>query len=257
MRRILCLIAILLPCACSVKENRSGCPCDLLIRPTEKLKTEGSVVVSIVQEGTVVKQEMLSREEFEAGSCVIKVNRNPTTVTVFSGITSMNLVQGRKLDIKAEHQCDEIFSCSTSADLDKEKMEYTVSLHKNFARLFLTVLNLREGMDLSISGKVSGYDLLDAAPCSGHFKCLPDGNEESKAWCIRLPRQLDDDLSLDVIIDGETVRTIALGALISATGYSFKDEDLMDITMTVDLDKSYALFGVEGWAPVTFPLIEY
>ena len=251
------MVALLLPCACTVKENRSGCPCDLLIRPTEKLKTEGSVVVSLVQDGTVVKQEMLSREDFESGNCMITVSRKPTMITVFTGITSMNLLKGRKLDIKTENQCDELFSSSTSTDLTGESMEYRVSLHKNFARLLLTVYNLKEGMTLGISGKVSGYDLLDAAPYEGTFNCLPEGDKGSMDYCIRLPRQLDDDLSLNVVAGGEKVRSIALGALIASSGYSFKDEDLKDISMTVDLEKSYASLIIEGWDQETIPLIEY
>lgn len=214
-------------------------------------------MVSLVQDGTVVKQEMLGREDFESGNCMITVSRKPTMITVFTGITSMNLLEGRKLDIKSENQCDELFSSSSTADLTGESMEYLVSLHKNFARLFLTVYNLKEGMTLGISGKVSGYNLLDAAPYEGAFNCLPEGDKDTRDYCIRLPRQLDDDLFLNVMTGGETVRSIALGSLIASSGYSFKDEDLRDITLTVDLEKSYAALMIEGWDQEEIPLIEY
>ena len=65
MRKILCFIALLLPWACSVKEDRSGCPCELVVRCEEPLKTEGSVLVSVIQNNMVVKQGMMSREDFE------------------------------------------------------------------------------------------------------------------------------------------------------------------------------------------------
>lgn len=251
------LALCLLPCACTVKENRSICPCDLLILPEGPVETAGSVLVSIVQDGTLVGQEMLSREEFEAGGCRITVNRGPTKVTVFTGITSMNLLQGRKLDIRSEHQCDELFSCSDDAELDGDNYEYPVSLHKNFARLYLTVLNIREGMNICVNGSVSGYDLLNASPCEGCFSCPTENVDAAQGCCIRLPRQKDDSLVLDIEQEGETVRSVPLGALIESTGYSFEDEDLMDIAMTVDLEKSYASLSVLGWKSVTFPKIEF
>ena len=257
MRRILCLTVLALLLSCSVKENRSHCPCDLLVRPGEKLESEGSVVVSIVQDGLVVGQEMLSREEFEAGKCVMTVDRVPATVTVFSGITTMSLQKGVQLGIRTEQQCDELFSCSISADLNAESYECPVSLHKNFARLYLTVLNLRNGMDLCVSGTVGGYNLLDAAPCEGDFIIPTENSDAARGCCIRLPRQLDDSLALEITMEGELVRSVPLGALIASTGYSYSDEDLMDIAMTVDLDKSYASLSVEGWEKVTIPFIEF
>ncbi len=257
MRRILCLLLTVLTSSCTVKENRSDCPCDLLVRPAEKLESEGSVVVSIVQDGKVVKQEMLDREDFEDGKCRLEVSRRPTTVTVFTGITSMNLKGGSKLDISSEHQCDELFSCSENANPAGESCDCSISLHKNFARLYLTVLNLKKGMDLSVSGTVAGYYLMDAAPCKGDFNILTENADAARGCCIRLPRQLDESLSMVISRDGECLRNIPLGTLIASTGYSFQDEDLMDIAMTLDLEKSYASVNIEGWDKVTIPIIEF
>ncbi len=251
------IIAFLLLCSCTVKENRSVCPCDLLVRPAKALLSDGSVVVSVVQDGAVVKQEMLSREEFEAGECKITVSRKPAVVTVFSGITSMNLLRGRTLDIGYEQECDELFSSSSNAELSGDSFEYPVSLHKNFARLYLTVLNPVPGSQMSVSGTVAGYDLLDAAPREGDFIRAAGEPEVAQGCCIRLPRQLDNSLSLNVVFEGETIRRVPLGSLIAASGYSFADEDLKDITMTVDIEKSYAKVSVADWSNEEIPLIDF
>ena len=251
------MAVLLLPCSCTVKENRSDCPCDILILPAEKLESRGNVVVSLVQDGIVVGQEMLEGEEFEAGKCIMTVSRKPTTVTVFSGITSMSLQGGRKLHVRTEQQCDELFSCSSDTHLTGDSHECPIYLHKNFARLYLTVLNLRNNQELCLNGTVCGYDLLDAAPCEGDFNILPESGDAAHGCCIRLPRQTDESLVMNVMSSGTVVKTVPLAALISATGYSFEDEDLMDIVMTVDLEKSYAAVSVEGWDTITIPLIQY
>ena len=66
MRKFFCFIAALLPLACSVKEDRSVCPCELVVRSEDVLKTEGSVLVSVVQEGSVVKHSAVPKEMFKA-----------------------------------------------------------------------------------------------------------------------------------------------------------------------------------------------
>ena len=252
--RCRCLIALLLLCACSVKENRSVCPCELTVRPQEPLPSDGSVLVSVVQDGLVVKQGMLSKEEFESGCCKLSVSRKPTYVTVFAGITSMNPLQGRRLDISNEHQCDEVYSCNSFAELDGDSYEHLVSLHKNFARLKLTVLNVPEDVKMRICGTVRGYDLLDAAPYEGLFACNPEDGENASTARLRLPRQLDEGLSLEIQGSADTLKNIPLGHLISLTGYSFNDEDLLDIAMAVDLDKSLAILNVADWEEKRYPL---
>lgn len=254
MRRILCLLVPLLLCACSVKEDRSACPCKLVVRPAEGLGTEGSVVVSMVQDGIVVGQELLGSEDFIDGCCEIVVSRRPTQVTVFAGITTMSLKQGRILDIRSDNQCDELFSCKGTAELNGDRVEYTVKLHKNFARLNLKVLNLAEGTDLRVRGTVNGYDLLYCDPREGLFGCSAPGAGPEAEYCIRIPRQLDYDLTLDVLQDGETLRELPLGLIIKESGYSFADEDLKDIEITVDMNKSYAFISVEGWEEDAFPV---
>lgn len=257
MQRILCFIAVLLLWSCSVKENRSCCPCELLVYAEEPLKTDGSVLVSVIQDGEVVKQGMMSREDFESGSCRLTVPRRPSQVTVFTGIKDMNAVSGRLLNIRFEHQCDEVYSCSGEALLEGDSYDCPVTPHKNYARLFLTIIGLPDGASVAVSGNVKGYDILSLDPCKGLFQCSPDREQEGQEFLVRLPRQLDDGLSLDVLKDNGLARSVPIGSMIAASGYSYNDPDLLDITLTVDLSKSYVFVTVAGWETVTYKIIEY
>lgn len=259
MRQSIIILLALLPAAlslgsCSVKENRSACPCELIVRPEEALKTDGNVLVSVVQDGEVVKQGMLSGEDFESGKCRMLVKRRPSVVTVFTGITSMSPLPGEKLDIRYDNECDEVYSCSQQKELDGDICDCPLSLHKNFARLNLTILNLPENSGLCVSGTVRGYDLMYAAPYEGVFNCYPVLAEGTNDCCIRLPRQVDDKLTLSIVNEGEVLRTVLMGRMIVATGYSFEDEDLLDIYMTLDMEKAQALLGLEDWEQVIFQL---
>ena len=249
--------ALLLLCACSVKENRSLCPCELHVACSEPLKTEGGVLVSVIQDGAVVKQGMLDREDFDGGKCVLTVPRRPSVVTVFTGITDMNTAGGRRLDIQSGHECDEIYSCSAFAELDGDEADCLVTPHKNYARLDLAVIALPDAALMRIDGKVHGYDLLSLDPCEGSFGCGPRDGGSGVHWFLRLPRQLDDSLALEVLLGGEVVRRIPLGTVIAAGGYRYDDEDLLDIAVTVDLSKSEALVHLSDWEIGEYSTIDF
>ena len=258
MTRNLCFIAALILSSCTVKENRSVCPCELLVRSEEALKTDGGVLVSVVQDGKVVGQGTMGREDFENGGCRFTVPRRPSTVTVFSGITSMDTAGGRMLGIPRDFQCDEIYSTAVSANLKDDSQECTVSLHKNFARLFLKVIGKPDSAELRIMGLVAGYDILSLEPQTGDFDFMPSGGTDGTDYCeVRIPRQKDDALTLHVKYEEGRMRNIPLGMLIVESGYSFEDADLSDISVTVDLSKSYALVGVLGWNTETYSHIEF
>ena len=244
-------------CSCSVKENRSVCPCELLVRSEEALKTEGNVLVSVIQEGEVVRQGMLSREDFENGLCRLTVPRKPSTVTVFSGITSMSAVEGRSLDIIRSFQCDEVYSSSVFADLQGDSYDCVILPHKNYARLFLTVIGIPESAGLRIMGPVGGYDLMSMEPNAGDFDCRPDDGGADASFEVRLPRQKDDGLTLHVYYAEGSMRSVSLGPLIEASGYSFSDEDLLDISLTVDLANSYAMVRVQDWRTEDYKIVEF
>ena len=257
MSRNLCLIAALLLCSCSVKENRGACPCELLVRSDTPLKTDGNVLVSVIQNGTVVKQGMMSREDFDAGQCRLMVPREPSTVTVFTGITGMNTVEGKRLDIRRENQCDEIYTDSAFEELAGDSHECLLNLHKNFARLSIVTIGLPDDAEVSIAGSVQGYDLYSTDPCEGRFDCTPDYSGSVEGYKVRLPRQLDDGLSMNVIYGERSFRTLPIGRMIAATGYSYEDPDLLDISITVDFSGSYVLVNIADWETVRYPIIEF
>lgn len=257
MRKFLCFVTVLVLCSCSVKEDRSVCPCELVVRCEDALKTEGSVLVSVVQDHAVVKQGMLSREDFEAGLCSLTVPRRPSLVTVFTGITEMDLKDGRWLEILYENQCDELYSCGENADLRGERYECVVSLHKNFVRLFLTIIGMPEGASASVTGPVRGYDLTDQSPVSGTFSCSSFMADAGNEYCVRLPRQVDDELSLNIYQPGKPDMLVALGQMIAESGYSYDDPDLQDIAVTVDLSSSKVMIAVADWETEEYNIIEY
>ena len=234
--------------ACSVKEDRSVCPCELTVRSAEKLSSDGRVLVSVIQDGAVVKQGMMSRREFEEGACVLTVPRKPSTVTVFTGITDMDMVSGRTLDIREENECDKVFSSIGSVLPVADTCSCTVIPRKNYANLFLEVVGMPQDGSVRILGKVHGYDVVSLSPREGPFAFVPEGSLDGTYKCvIRLPRQTDDSLTLEVLSGDSLLETVPAGRLIKSSGYDFDEESLPDITLTVDLTRSSAAVRIADW----------
>ena len=237
-------------CACTVKENRSGCPCELLIRPERSLETDGYVLVSVIQDGEVVKQGMLAAGDFEDGRCLLTVPRRPSELTVFAGVRDMSTLGGKLLDICRDNQCDSLYSAALSVSPDSETLECRVAMHKNYTGLFMTVEGAKEGSQLVVSGSVQGYDVTSANPYKGVFDFVPEAVPGGNS--VRLPRQLDNSLLLHEVCDGAILRTVPLGSLIAGTGYDYSDADLMDIRMTVNLADASAAVAIGDWEPVVY-----
>ena len=99
---------------------------------------------------------------------------------------------------------------------------------------------------------------MDLDPYEGLFICGPRTEQKGEMWQMRLPRQLDDSLGLDILdADGGQIRNIGLGRLIAESGYSYDDQDLLDISVTVDLTLSSALVQVSGWESATESSLDF
>lgn len=262
MLRSLNLMTILLLCSCSVRENRDVCPCALSVRAAESLKTDGDVLVTVVQDGVVAAEGSFSRERFDAGLCVLNVPRRQSVVTVFSGITGMRKDGGRQLEIGLERDCDEIYSCSCRTSPSSDSLECIVTPHKNYANLNLEMSGMPEGADICIVGGVQGYDLITMEPLQGPFRCIPEAAEGEPgagtiAYRLRLPRQLDDSLCLNVTVGDSLFRSVSLGRVIADSGYSFDEPDLPDINVYIDLSKLSLYLEVAGWEVITYSLLDY
>ena len=120
----------------------------------------------------------------------------------------------------------------------------------------IVTLGLPEDAEVTVSGSVQGYDLCSTDPCEGRFGCVPEYQGQS-GYNVRLPRQVDDALSMNVIIGGRRFCTVPIGVMIADTGYRFDDPDLLDISLTVDFSQSFVLVCVDDWESVKYPIIDF
>lgn len=143
-------------------------------------------------------------------------------------------------------ECPPVHKHSFIADTRGEIWRQEVELHKNYCCLTVKL----KGEDvmpysLVVSGNVDGYTL-DGSPRKGEFRCVayPEGEGEIT---VRVPRQIDASLMLEVEDDNGIRKLFAVGEYIKASGYDWDSENLGDVTVTLDYYITGITVLVQKW----------
>lgn len=231
---LLIFFFLLLACAsCSVKEDRSACPCILSLYTSEAAGKSVGVKVWNTDGFCVAEAET-------AGPVLeVEVPRGQLLVTAFSGLAACRLFDA-VVSIPRGGQMDELCAWRAEADCSGERAAQILFLHKQWATVNLRLQNYPPGEEapvLKIEGEVSGYDLMNGSPVDGGFVFRPALTGDGEI-VFRLPRQRDGELLLEI---GRKV--LSLGKLITRSGFDWEKPDLDDIYMLVD----YLDFTVKIW----------
>lgn len=233
--------------SCSIKEDRTPCPCWLDIFLPETYKC--TVGISLWQGNTQLLSEDIGYTRF-VPFLEKEVKRGFNRLSAFKNNGDLNL-SATSVKIEPGQQCDSLYAYCDVVDCRGEFAMDTIVFHKQFATLSLQIVNPQEityPYALTVKGNVSGIELTSLKPIEGAFKYTTALDEDYIGTC-RLPRQKDSSLSLDMnkVDDGTLVDTIPLGELISRTGYNWSAEDLDDITITIDFAKAEIVVTVNEW----------
>ena len=233
--------------ACTVKEDRSVCPCLLEVRFPDKGQIKGPVLL------TGWSAERVFEDMVDAVECqdthTRKVPKSTISFGAIDGISTC-VYSGHSVIIPQDKECDSLYAYIDTVDCTGDRAVTEVVFHKQFA-----TVNLRfpgrtvtaEDYSFVVESNSSGMDVLTCKPVEGVFRFEPEIRYDG-ALRFRLPRQIDGSLSLTVrhIPSGASAR-FPLGYYIGYIGYDWEAEDLHDIYITLDLVREKADIGVAGW----------
>ena len=275
MNRILFVMwmaGMLLLSSCSVKEDRSGCPCWMTVEMPDMVGHDGAqvdnddcVVLRLrgnsdedevdysyqVTESVRVDAEVLEYE-VPRGSVGVSVIEMPDRVG-YDGIVGHD---GDEVRIPVGEQMDSLYGYFRMFYTRCESVLCDVELHKEFCTVSFTLGD--EGYvspyDLEVWGNVAGVSAWDLMPLEGDFRFAP--SPEDGVYRVRVPRQLDASLELVMLEmpdqaghDGEraVVDRLPLGEYIARSGYDWAAEDLADVHIALDMEKQQVMITVSDW----------
>ena len=248
------LLAAALSSSCSVKEDRSPCPCLLDIRLGDSGSHADRLAISAWNGSGRIFLDRIDIEQYPE-SYQKKVSKGFLNVCAYGGVRNMSL-KGSVLTIPEGSPCDPVWAyCGPEIDATGETAEDLVTLHKQHAVVHVRLDSLAMqagGTALRATGGVNGFDITTFTPVRGSFHCFATLDEDFHyTFCV--PRQLDDSLELEVYLGGVLSRTVKIGDLIANAGYSWTKEDLDDIYISLGVLTSCTVtISVNGWDTEAF-----
>ena len=238
---------------CSVKEDRSSCPCTVMIDFTQMDAVRHSAAdVLAVTDGTPVLYETVPSERY-GEQYSFRVKRVSTVVDISSGWPERNGAE-TGFTVREGEQFPELYLDTEFLATDRESVTVTADLHKVYCNVTIDVRS--EGVypySLAVRGNVCGYDE-EGNPVPGNFiyQLVPD---EHGLCSVRIPRQSDASLILSITENEDVLREFALGEYIIKSGYDWTAEDLEDVEVVVDYTKVDVTFRVNDWQDTVAPLL--
>ncbi|MCQ2174326.1 MAG: hypothetical protein MJY61_04245 [Bacteroidales bacterium] len=237
---LIIVAVVLIPVACSVKENRMDCPCTLDVSVTGG--NESIVTLSMWN------PELRHSCDISVGDGwdrhLISVPRGQFRLSACSGLRHDMPGNGILL-LKRGEEMDELFAGVENLLALKDSAECSVTLHKQYAQIGMKLLCLRSVElpdSIVVRGNVDGMKLTEMKPHNGDFEVkLHTVLGEFCRVCV--PRQTDSSLELEV---GD-LGTVPLGEYIADSGYDWSREDLPDMEIVIDLLENKIEIKAEDW----------
>ena len=230
------VLALLLLSACSVKEDRSRCPCVLEVSVTgapARLRCEGEDY----------------REERDCQQDTLLRLGVPRSGVMLSALRGAERGEEGGVRIPPGYESPPLWLDALPLDTDGEAASAALHPHKAVCSLTVVCDGPPGGGEpywVEIIGNVNGWEA-DGTLSEGPFSCRcipgPDGR-----FTVRLPRQRDASLRMDILFSDRIVRSFALGTALARDGYDWSAQDLPDRELTLRLSLTDIALDSDLWS---------
>ena len=250
-RRIISLLvalsAALVVVSCSIKEDRSSCPCYLTLRFDELSESDGSGsgLVTVHTDRIISQKQIMVHDYFGSGYEIV-VPRRHVTVSCVSGLQEEDWYSD-SLFVREGKEWGKIMLASESLDCKDD--EYVLPMHftKEFCTVTIEILGIPEeelpSWKMRIKAFSCGIRMAERMPLSGPYMVEADRDGNDPIYSVRVPRQEGYSMVLELADADGAISCMDLGCLIQARGYDWTRADLDDIYVVVDY--AHALVSVE------------
>lgn len=247
IKTMILLGASFLAASCSIKEDRSPCPCWLDMDITSCAEHSNEVTLAAWNNDNLFKETVSVAEHSDVYER--PVSKGMVSTAAFCGLSESSL-SGSRIIIPEGMQADRLKAHAAVVDCTGESARDIVELYRQFATVYLSIKSQEQRVnpyEAHISGEICGIDLRGLSPVEGGFSFSPEKDSEGK-WTFRLPRQKEDSkLTLSMLFGGEVADQMPLSEWINDSGYSWQDRDLKDIYIGVDYAAGKVTVVIEGW----------
>lgn len=145
--------------------------------------------------------------------------------------------------------CPPVYRHTVIAGMSGDVYPVVADLKKNFCRITVRLISgTEQEFGLEFRGNVCGYRI-SGSPLEGDFIYRSD-IVSGGSCTLSVPRQSDGSLTMVVSDDDGEPREFPLGEYIIAGGYDWSAESLDDIEVVLDYVKTEIVFKVRDWEKI-------
>ena len=244
------MVSILLG-SCSIKEDRTVCPCILnldysLVRSDERVHDADNEHLYLMVPPQVAVPVNLG--EYPQGQSMV-ISRKDALLSCYLGY-SADRISGGRLVIPQGKDSDCFYSYHENLFIgpDTEEVSVTPRLCGEFTRVVVCFKDndsATSEMSLQVHSTTNGLDLSTGRPTEGEFSCaMAPCDKESFAF--NMPRQGGRDISIDVLCasDLQPLYTIDLAGNLDKASYDWNAESLPPLVI-INIDRQNILIDVQ------------
>lgn len=250
------VLLTLFAASCSVKENRTLCPCHLAVQ-VSAIRSPPATLVCLSS------YKMLQINIPGDTLFQVDVPRSRVLVLAYAGVEE---VPHPEEGFAAPEGRDfpPLYLASSWVDAARDSVSVSLRLRKQFCKLTLRLDGPPGWADpywIEVRSSVCGVSA-EAVPLPGPFRCrftftglssIPPATASSAdagaTVSLCLPRQAADaSLWMDIMMPDALVRSFNLGALLQDAGYDWSAPDLEDLDITLELSVTALTFRTPGWS---------
>lgn len=235
-------MAAALFCSCSIKEDRTMCPCTLnldysLIRSDDRIEDADNRVIYLNVPSQISSQERIG--DFPQGQYMV-IARRDALLSCYLGYSPERISSGRLLIPEGEDG-DAFFSYHEDLFIgpDTEDVFVTPRLCNECTKIVVCFVDndsASEEYSLMAKSSTDGLDLSTGRPTSGKFNCRMT-SIDGKSFSFNMPRQGSHDIVIDVL--------------------SARDSGLLyDIKLYEELDRASYAWNAESLPPLVVINVE-
>lgn len=228
------IVTVMCVSSCSVKEDRSGCPCYVIMNVDEFIRAglvSGTVSFSA---GPAVVREAVVLSDYSGYGYGFPSPKRLLHASCICGME--DCIEDDRICVRANSQAEPVFAFSTSVTPEGEEYLIVAVPHKQYCRIDI------KNRDSSLEYR---YHLRGGYSCLGIHDLLPSGGEldfpvepgpDGRCSALLLRQADDAGLMLDIFDAGtsEMISTLDLSELLKDAGYVWMQEDLEDVSLVVD-----------------------
>ena len=240
--------------SCTVKEARVPCPSYLNVSFADRDQVpEGAEVNLLGWNDAELFRACIDIADYDP-YWVRGVHKQILLLSAYRGVEKVK-DDGHYVLITPGNQADSLYAFHDEVDCTGDMGYSEVTFRKQFCTVHLDILRSASQMKdfrFMVEGNTCGFDLLSFEAVSGSFRCEPVAAGGARVVDFRIPRQVDDSMTVTLWMrtesgNYENLGTFPLGEYIVRTGYNWSAEELQDIYIVIDLVLGQITIQVEGW----------